>query len=72
MSKIDIIIERLKTAPPEVVDQIYALMETAERQAEASKPTKRRLSDLFGSLKDSKTFEGDPVAIQRAMRDEWR
>ena len=24
-----------------------------------------------GVLKDSPVFEGDPVAIQRAMRDEW-
>jgi predicted DNA-binding antitoxin AbrB/MazE fold protein len=25
-----------------------------------------------GALKDSTAFEGDPVEIQRAMRDEWR
>jgi hypothetical protein len=24
-----------------------------------------------GCLKDSLIFEGDPVAIQRKMRDEW-
>jgi predicted DNA-binding antitoxin AbrB/MazE fold protein len=28
-------------------------------------------SDLAGSLKDSPRFSGDPLAIQKAMRDEW-
>ncbi len=27
--------------------------------------------DFFGALKDSPTFKGDPVEIQRRMRDEW-
>lgn len=31
----------------------------------------KAFADFAGALKDSKTFEGDPVAIQRAMRDEW-
>jgi hypothetical protein len=26
---------------------------------------------MGGCLKDSKTFDGDPVAIQREMRNEW-
>ena len=29
------------------------------------------LTDFFGILKDSPTFKGDPVEIQRKMRDEW-
>ena len=32
---------------------------------------KRPLSSFIGSLKFSATFSTDPVAIQRAMRDEW-
>ena len=72
MSKIDMIIERLKAAPPEVLDEVYALME----KIGTSKPTppaepKRGILDLIGTLKDSKTFEGDPVEIQRRLRDEW-
>ncbi len=27
---------------------------------------------FVGALKDSPNFNGDPVAIQRQMRDEWR
>jgi len=34
------------------------------------KPPKT-LNDFFGALKDSPTFTGDPVEIQRKMRDEW-
>jgi hypothetical protein len=29
------------------------------------------LGDLYGCLKNSSTFAGDPVEIQRKMRDEW-
>ncbi|MCL2122785.1 MAG: hypothetical protein FWH34_01710 [Desulfovibrionaceae bacterium] len=29
------------------------------------------IKHLAGCLADSKTFAGDPVAIQRALRDEW-
>jgi hypothetical protein len=52
-------------------------LEEAIAQAEAQ--AVRRMADpsipLFngmgGCLKDSKTFDGDPVAIQREMRNEW-
>ncbi|GHS85138.1 hypothetical protein FACS1894103_6420 [Campylobacterota bacterium] len=52
-------------------------IEEAIAQAEAQ--AARRLADpsiplfngMWGCLKDSKAFEGDPVAIQREMRDEW-
>lgn len=29
------------------------------------------LEEFFGILKDSPTFKGDPVEIQRRIRDEW-
>jgi predicted component of type VI protein secretion system len=32
----------------------------------------KKLLKLAGSLENSKTFVGDPVAIQRALRDEWQ
>ncbi len=40
----------------------------------ATKPSDDDLDGImkhFGALKDSKAFAGDPVAIQRALRDEW-
>lgn len=30
-----------------------------------------KLTDFAGLLADSPTFAGDPLAIQKAMRDEW-
>ncbi len=33
--------------------------------------SKKPLNSLAGSLADSATFAGDPVQLQRAMRDEW-
>lgn len=72
MSKIEIIIERLKWAPPEVIDEVYALMEkVSSAKPEPSSEARTGIMKHFGAFKDSKTFEGDPVAIQRAMRDEW-
>lgn len=38
-----------------------------------SRPAKNQKSLLrfAGCLADSKTFAGDPVAVQKALRDEW-
>jgi hypothetical protein len=72
VSKIDMIIEGLKSAPPEVVEQIYALMQKVGPTKGPSKPSQRRgIDDLIGALKDSEAFKGDPVEIQRALRSEW-
>ncbi len=52
MSKIDMIIERIKVAPPEVVEQIYALMEkidTTTTQSSFDNP-KPASDDLIGAL----------------------
>ncbi|GMO61784.1 MAG: hypothetical protein Ta2A_08100 [Treponemataceae bacterium] len=51
----------------------------AELKAEAARKTAKRLADpsmdsfrrYAGCLATNKTFEGDPVEIQRKMRDEW-
>jgi hypothetical protein len=32
---------------------------------------KRTIESFYGIFKDSPIFEGDPVEIQRKMRDEW-
>lgn len=32
---------------------------------------KRNLTQFFGCLKQSKALVGDPVRIQRKLRDEW-
>ncbi len=33
--------------------------------------SKKSLLRFAGCLADSKTFAGDPVAVQKALRDEW-
>ena len=43
----------------------------AEAERKAAVPNRAPFSGCFGNLKDSATFTGDPVAIQRAMRAEW-
>lgn len=68
MSKIDLIIERIKVAPPEVVDEVYALMEKLDAD---ERPPNEGIGKYFGLLKGLPVFEGDPVEIQRKMRAEW-
>jgi hypothetical protein len=29
------------------------------------------ITDFAGALADSPSFQGDPLAVQQAMRDEW-
>jgi predicted DNA-binding antitoxin AbrB/MazE fold protein len=43
--------------------------ETPELLAEEEK--QQDFADLAGSLKDSPRFGGDPLAIQKRLRDEW-
>jgi hypothetical protein len=61
---------RLLSQPSPTIEEI---------KAEAARKTKERLADpsrdslnrYAGCLADSPAFEGDAVAIQRKMRDEW-
>jgi hypothetical protein len=39
--------------------------------AKQLQPGETRFQGLAGSLKNSKTFDGDPVEIVRTMRNEW-
>ena len=48
----------------ELIEQLLSQYMNEEKQ-----PT--TLNDFIGLLKDSPTFKGDPVEIQRKMRDEW-
>ncbi len=71
----------------EVLNFVEFLKQKAQREATAqatipkgtltglqgiAKPDQKRpLSDYLGLLKDSPTFQGDPVEIQRQLRNEW-
>ena len=74
MTIIDTIYQKLKAAPPEVAQEVLDFLELLEakaKQAEAGAKSVSSFDQFFGTLKDSKVFEGDPVEIQRKLRAEW-
>jgi Protein of unknown function (DUF2281) len=73
MSIVETVYEKLKTAPPEVTQQVLDFLEFLESQRQRSAMEKSSPSwdDLMGSLANAKAFAGDPVEIQRQLRDEW-
>lgn len=74
MTIADKVYEKLKAAPPEVAQQVLDYLEKLEQAArQAPKPlASDSWASTFGALKDCPVFEGDPVEIQRKLRDEWR
>jgi hypothetical protein len=54
----------------EVVD--FAEFLRARQQSPHVTTTDESLLSLAGGLEHSKSFAGDPVAIQARMRDEWQ
>ena len=73
MTIADRIYEKLKTARPEVAQEVLDFLEFLEQRRATQKPdtSQSTWNTSFGALKDSPLFEGDPVAIQRKLRDEW-
>jgi Protein of unknown function (DUF2281) len=74
MTIVDKIYEKLKAAPPEVAREVLDFLEMLEakrREELAEKPKPESFNEFFGVLKKSKIFSGDPVEIQRKLRDEW-
>jgi hypothetical protein len=72
MSNIETIIEKLKSAPAEMVSEVLAFVEALEAKAQTqSKPDSRTWDDIAKSLPGQSGFHADPVEIQRQMRAEW-
>ena len=76
MTIAETVYEKLKAAPPEVAREVLDFLELleAKKRGGGSGPAPDRdaiWEDFFGSLKGSGIFEGDPMEIQRKMRDEW-
>lgn len=57
--------------PTEEVDSMEQLHTQISVEGNTESSQKRPLSDYLGLLKDSPTFQGDPVEIQRQLRNEW-
>ena len=74
MSIVDRINEKLKAASPDVAAEVLAFLEALEaRRALTAKAVTNAQSwdAVMGVMRSSKTFKDDPVATQRALRDEW-
>lgn len=67
------VFEKLEAAPPEVAQQVLDYPEKLERNARRA-PPKPCASDSWaefrGVMKDFPGFQGDPVEIQRKLRDD--
>jgi len=72
MTTAETIYELVKTMSEEQASLVLKLAETLQkRQMEKSLKQEKSLLDFFGILKDSPSFGGDPVEIQRRMRSDW-
>ena len=75
MTIAETVYEKLKAAPPEIAQEVLDFLEFLEAKKKAagapSQPPTACWEDFFGTLRGSGVFEGDPVDIQRKMRDEW-
>lgn len=72
MTIADTIHEKLKSAPPEVAREVLAFLEMIEaRAARKANPAGPSWEAFLGSLEKSDVFSGDPVEIQRRLREEW-
>jgi hypothetical protein len=68
--------EKPRWTPEPPLPRVHTLEEAiAQAEAQAARrradPSIPLFNGMWGCLKDSKAFDGDPVAIQREMRDEW-
>ncbi len=72
MTIAEIVYEKLKSAPPAIARGVLDFLEFLEARARRS-PGKQPKSfdELIGTLKDSKSFQGDAVEVQRKLRAEW-
>jgi hypothetical protein len=66
------IFEKLKSASPAVTQEVLDFLEFLEaRQRKLAAEPSPSFNEFFGALKASKIFDGDPVDIQRKLRNEW-
>lgn len=75
MTIADKVYEKLLKADPQVAQEVLDFLEFLESRKAAREATAAGdalgWEASFGILKGSKAFEGDPVEIQRKLRDEW-
>jgi hypothetical protein len=74
MNTIERLTETVKALPEHYILEVLDFAEFIKAKAEQKEAMKpgADFSQFFGLLKDAPVFEGDPVQIQKALRDEWR
>ena len=63
--------EKLKRAPDWLAREVLDFLGYLEAKQKSPTRPVEKMTDLIGVLKGSPSLEGDPVAVQRAMRNEW-
>jgi len=72
MSDVEKIYEFVKAMSEKEQIAVLHFVELLQQKSKAqSAQLSKPLSDYAGILEDSPTFAGDPVEIQRKLRDEW-
>ena len=72
MTIADTVYEKLKAAPPEVAQEVLDFLELIEARSKQTPSGPARTWDEFmGRLRESQLFAGDPLDLQRRLRDEW-
>jgi hypothetical protein len=71
MNTAEAIYELVKIMPEDQAVVVLRLAEALQKKRAEQLPQEKSLLDFFGILKDSPSFEGDPVEIQRRLRSEW-
>jgi hypothetical protein len=67
MSIIETVYEKLKSAPPDVTQQVLDFLEFLESRRKPPSKSSPSWDDLMGSLANAEAFAGDPVEIQQQL-----
>ena len=73
MTIADTVYEKLKTASPEVAQEVLAFLEMLEAKAKQRPSTlpPKTWDEFYNRRQGTKVFDGDPMEIQRQMREGW-
>lgn len=71
MTTPDSVYSAIKQLPQPMLEEVMDYIEFLQYKNQPKSAPSTSLSALKGGLENSKTFAGDPVAIQKELRDEW-
>lgn len=62
----------IKELPQPLLDEVMDFVEFLHYKRQEKPAASASLLAFEGKLASSKTFQGDPVEIQKELRDDWR